>query len=250
MSQRIMKIIITSIILTSLLMGCIEKTINPATIPTDMLYDSWWEGRHEKVLENNKSNPEFILIGNSILNSLDNTNRQKVWNKYLAPYNTVNMGFSGDRTENVIWRLQNGEIDGINPKLALLLIGTNNTDGNHYLSITQPTELAEGIWEICNIIRKKLPDTQILLLGILPYGYTQNNRDNLNKETNRIISNFPAKDPKIHYRDISSIFLDSELKVKKSLMPDYLHPNAEGHLLMFETLEDDIAELISPSGSQ
>ncbi|MFC2126620.1 lipase, partial [Bacteroidota bacterium] len=101
------KKIIISIIFMSLMVGCIEKTKNPATIPTDKLHDEWWKGRHQKVLENIKSDPELILIGNSILHSLDDTTRQKVWEKYLNPYNTVNMGFSGDRTENVIWRLQN-----------------------------------------------------------------------------------------------------------------------------------------------
>ena len=155
------------------------------------------------------------------------------------------MGFSGDRTENVIWRLQNGELDKINPKVALLLIGTNNTDGNHYLEVTQPKELAEATWKICKAIRKKLPDTQILLLGIFPYGYKPNYRDNINKATNNIISGFPAKDNHIHYRDISSVFVDESNKVKKTLMPDYLHPNTEGHLLMFQAITKDISELMS-----
>ncbi len=94
-----------------------------------------------------------------------------LWEQYLNDLDAVNMGISGDRTENVIWRLQNGAIDGINPKVATLLIGTNNTDGNHYLEISTAEELAEGIWKICEIIREKLPDTEIVLLGILPYGY-------------------------------------------------------------------------------
>ncbi len=189
-------------------------------------------------------NPELILIGNSILNSLDNSDRTAVWEKYLYKYNTVNMGFSGDRTENVIWRLQNGEIDGISPKVALLLIGTNNTDGNHYLSITQPKELAAATWKICEIIREKLPNTQILTLGIFPYGYKPNFRNNINKATNRIVSGFPAKDDHIHYLDIGKVFVDENNSVKKSLMPDYLHPNAEGHLLMFGAIENNIDELM------
>ena len=226
-------------------MGCVQKIDNPASIPTDKLANNWWKERHELVLEKNKLNPELILIGNSILHTLDDTSRIIVWEKYLDQYNAVNMGFSGDRTENVIWRLQNGEINGINPKLAILLIGTNNTDGNHYLNITQPKELAEATCEICKIIRQKLPDTQILLLGIFPYGYKPNHRDNINKATNEIISGFPTKDNHIYYRDISPVFLDADKKVKKSLMPDYLHPNAEGHMLMFEALENDIINLTS-----
>ena len=233
-----------SLLVLILLFGCVSEKTNPAAIPVHKLNEPWWNTRHQEVLNKLKSDPQLILIGNSILHSLDNEDRQDVWTKYLNQYNAVNMGFSGDRTENVIWRIRNGEIDGINPKLALLLIGTNNTDGNHYLEISTPQELAEAIWEICQIIREKLPQTQILLLGILPYGYKPNHRDNINRATNKLIADFPGKDPNIHYRNINDIYIDSEGKVIKELMPDYLHPNAKGHLLMFEKLEQDITQLM------
>ncbi len=147
--------------------------------------------RHQTILSRLTKNPELILIGNSIIHSLDNENRQEVWEKYLDRYRAVNMGFSGDRTENVIWRLQNGSLENINPKVAVILIGTNNTDGNHYINISTAEELAGGIWRICEIVKEKLPDTKILLLGILPYGYKPNYRNNLNKATNSLISKFP-----------------------------------------------------------
>jgi beta-glucosidase len=154
------------------------------------------------------------------------------------------MGISGDRTENVIWRLQNGSLDNINPKVAVILIGTNNTDGNHYLNISTPEELAGGIWKICEIVEEKFPDTKILMMGILPYGYKPNHRDNIDKATNSLISKFPEKNPNIHYIDIGDVYLDKDGKVKKELMPDYLHPNVEGHLLMFEALKDEMARLM------
>ncbi|MCF6357796.1 MAG: GDSL-type esterase/lipase family protein [Draconibacterium sp.] len=230
--------------LFTLLVSCGKTIDNPAAKPTDKLSNNWWKERHEMIAEKNKSNPQLILLGNSILNSLDKSSEEVIWEKYLNKYNTVNMGFSGDRTENLNWRLQNGEINGISPKVALLLIGTNNTDGNHYLNVTQPEELAGGIWEICKIVREKLPDTEILLLGIFPYGYKPNYRDNINKATNKIIAKFPREDSHIHYRNIGSIFVDDNNKVKKSLMPDYLHPNTEGYLLMFKAIEKDIEKLM------
>lgn len=238
------KLILTTIAAILLLSCGRTVTDNPAAVATPK-DNSWWVTRHEKVIETNKTkNPQLILIGNSILNMLDNIDRKPVWEKYLNKYNTVNMGFSGDRTENVIWRLENGEIDGIHPKVALLLIGTNNTDGNHYLEITQPDELAAATWKICTIIRKKLSDTEILLLGIFPYGYKPNYRNNINQATNKITSKFPERDAHIHYRDIGNIFLDANGEVKKSLMNDYLHPNVEGHLLMFQAIENDISNLM------
>ena len=113
--------------------------------------------RHQSILSRLEKNPDLILIGNSIFDSLDNEGRKEVWEKYLDQYRTVNMGISGDRTENVIWRLQKGSLKDINPKVAVILIGTNNTDGNHYLNISTPEELAGGIWKICEIVEEKLP---------------------------------------------------------------------------------------------
>ncbi len=184
------------------------------------------------------------MIGNSFTHSLDEPDRKIFWDQYLNDLDAVNMGISGDRTENVIWRLQNGTIDSINPKVATLLIGTNNTDGNHYLEISTPDELAEGIWKICEIIREKLPDTEIVLLGILPYGYKPNHRDEVNKATNKLISRFPEKDSIIHYYDLGYLFLNEQGKVRRELMPDWLHPTVEGDSLVFEVLAPIISKLM------
>jgi lysophospholipase L1-like esterase len=218
---------------------------NSAVIPAHHLDKKGWTARHEHILEKVKiSDPQLIMIGNSITHSLDEPDRKIFWDQYLNDLDAVNMGISGDRTENVIWRLQNGTIDSINPKVATLLIGTNNTDGNHYLEISTPDELAEGIWKICEIIREKLPDTKIVLLGILPYGYKPNHRDEVNKATNKLISRFPEKDSIIHYYDLGYLFLNEEGKVRRELLPDWLHPNVEGDSLVFEVLAPIISKLM------
>lgn len=218
---------------------------NSAVIPTHHLDKKGWRERHEQILEKVKSSdPKLIMIGNSITHNLDSSDRKIFWDQYLNALNAVNLGISGDRTENVIWRLQNGEIDGINPKVATLLIGTNNTDGNNYLAISTPEELAEGIWKICSILREKLPETEIILMGILPYGYKPNHRDEINKATNRIISGFPGIDSKIHYYDLGYLFLKEDGTVNNKLMPDYLHPNVEGDKLVFEVLVPVVSRLL------
>ncbi|MBU2945745.1 GDSL-type esterase/lipase family protein [Zobellia uliginosa] len=216
---------------------------NPAAQSTQKNED-WWNERHQTIINRLQTNPELILVGNSIFHSLEEEDRKEVKAKYLDRYRTLNMGISGDRTENVIWRLENGALEGISPKIAIVLIGTNNTDGNHYLNISTPTELADGIYKICDLIHSKLPDTEILLMGILPYGYNANLRNNTNKATNQLISAFPEKNPKIHYIDIGSEYIDKNGKVNKELMPDYLHPNAEGHMLMFKALDSKIQNLM------
>jgi len=218
---------------------------NSAIIPAHKLDRKGWRERHEKILEKVKEgDTQLIMIGNSITHNIDRPDRKIFWEQYLNDLDAVNLGISGDRTENVIWRLQNGAIDGINPKVATLLIGTNNTDGNHYLEISTSEELAEGIWKICSILREKLPNTEIVLLGILPYGYNPNHKNEVNKATNKLISRFPEKDSKIHYYDLGYLFLNEDGKVKRELMPDYLHPNVEGEKLVFEKLAPTISKLM------
>jgi beta-glucosidase len=233
-------------LLSALLLTANAQKPNSAIVPAHKLDQTGWRERHEKILENVRtSDPKLIMIGNSITHNLDKPDRQILWDRYLKELDAVNMGISGDRTENVIWRLQNGLLEGIDPEVATVLIGTNNTDGNHYLEISTPEELSEGIWKICSIIREKLPETEIVLLGILPYGYKPNHKDELNKATNRIISRFYEKDPKIHYYDLGYLFLNEEGKVKRELMPDYLHPNLEGEKLVFEALAPEISKLMA-----
>ncbi|QTE21425.1 GDSL-type esterase/lipase family protein [Polaribacter cellanae] len=206
--------------------------------------EKWWIKRHQTIIGKLNPDSELILIGNSIFNSLDKKEQAGIWKKYLDTYKTINMGISGDRTENVIWRLKNGALENINPKVAVLLIGTNNTDGNHYLTVSTPEELAGGIKKICTIINEKLPNTKILLMGILPYGYKPNHRDQINKATNKIISKFPEANPLIHYIDIGAVYYNDKGMVRRDLMPDFLHPNKEGYILMFNALEDKINELM------
>ncbi len=202
----------------------------------------WWNGMHREIIGKLSSDPELILIGNSIFQSVNDA--EEIWKKHLDQYRTVNMGISGDRTENVIWRLQHGALENIDPRVAVILIGTNNVDGNHYLTISTPEELAGGIWRICEIVQEKLPGTRILLMGILPYGKRPNFRNNIIKATNRLISRFPERDPDIHYTDIGYLYQNDNGGVKKELMPDFLHPDAEGLMMMFDALEKDISRLM------
>lgn len=240
-----MKNIFLLLSLTILFLSANAQRPNSAVVPAHHLDKNGWKERHEHIIERVKSSdPQLIMIGNSITHNLDKPDRKIFWDQYLNDLDAVNMGISGDRTENVIWRLQNGLLNDINPQVATLLIGTNNTDGNHYLEISTPEELAAGIWKICSILREQLPDIEIVLLGILPYGYKANHRDEINKATNIIISKFPKKDSKINYYDLGYLFLTEDGKVNRKLMPDYLHPNMEGEKLIFETLDPVISKLL------
>lgn len=105
----------------------------------------------------------MLFIGDSITHGWEG-GAKEYWDKYYAPRNAVNLGFNGDRTQDVLWRLDHGEIDGIFPKLAVLMIGTNNSN----VDWNTAKEISEGVQAICCRLRMKLPHTKILILGVFP----------------------------------------------------------------------------------
>ena len=255
----------TTLLLMSLLMilavtGCSEPQVkdpyglegktHSAVTPADRPDVNWWMPRHEKVLERiTKGNVDLIMIGDSITHGWENSGKE-VWDKYYAPRNAVNMGFSGDRTQHVLWRLENGEIDGINPKLAVLMIGTNNSNGNDNTS----AEIADGIKAICAKLREKLPETKILILAIFPRGDEKQRKDknmdasfNLQWAKNNaasLLSSNIVDNKYIFYLDINSSFLNDEHILTRKVMPDLLHPRKYGYEIWAEAMEPTIKKLM------
>jgi beta-glucosidase len=207
-----------------------------------------WEARHKKILDRiSKGNVDLIFIGDSITHSFES---RKIWEDYYGDRNAVNMGFGGDRTQHVLWRLQNGEINGISPKLAVLMIGTNNSNGQDNTA----EEIADGIKAICAEIRSKLPETKILLLAIFPRGdaeqrKTKGSDANYNSQwaKNDKASEIAAKiaDGKmIHYLNINQVFLNKDGVLTREIMPDLLHPKAKGYRIWAESIEYKVKELM------
>ncbi len=203
---------------------------------------SWWMPRHNEKLKAIKEmkQVDLLMIGDSITHGWE-TKGRKVWDKYYGKRNALNIGFSGDRTEHVIWRQQHGEIDGISPKLAVIMIGTNNA--GHRQDPAQET--AAGIKAIIEQLRTRLPKTKILLLAILPRGEKPDNRlRKLNDATNEIIAKY-ADDKYVFFLDINDKFLDDDGRLSKSIMPDLLHPNETGYGIWAEAMEPMIEKLMN-----
>jgi beta-glucosidase len=205
---------------------------------------SWWTLRHFAVNERAKQgNVDLIFLGDSITHSWEDGGKE-LWAEYYAPRNAVNMGFSGDRTQHVLWRLDNGNIDGISPKAAVIMIGTNNSNGNDNTA----EEIADGIIAICKKLRNDLPKTKILLLAIFPRG----EKPGLQREKNAKASELAAKmadgklDPEdmIHYLDIGPKFLEPDKSLSKEIMPDYLHLTPKGYKIWAEAIEPKLKELM------
>jgi len=151
----------------------------------------------------------------------------------------VNMGFSGDRTQHVLWRLDHGEIDGISPKLAVLMVGTNNSRGEDNTA----EEIADGIKAICGKMRLKLPKTKILVMAIFPRGAMPSPQREKNAKASELASQI-ANNKMIYYMDINSHFLGSDGSLSTDIMPDLLHPNEKGYQIWAEAIEPTVAKLI------
>lgn len=253
--------LLTLVMMTTVLSGCLEKqTCDPyglagkmhsAVIPADRADSEWWMPRHQKVLERvAQGNVDLIMVGDSITHGWENTGK-KVWEQYYAPRNAVNMGFGGDGTEHVLWRLDNGEIDGINPKLAVLMIGTNNSNGQENTA----EEIADGIKAICARMRAKLPKTKILILAIFPRA--QGNSEQRDKQHDAAFNSQWAKNNQaskiasqiadgnhIFYLDINEAFLDENGVLTREVMPDLLHPNEKGYMIWGRAVEPTIEKLM------
>jgi beta-glucosidase len=199
--------------------------------------EAGWLVMHEainKVVQ--KGDVQLAFIGDSITQGWGNN---ETWKKYYGHRQAVNMGIGGDRTEHVLWRLDHGNIEGISPKVAVLMIGTNNSNKNAYTA----DEIGDGIIAIVQKLRAKLPETKILLLGIFPRGENPNPQ----REKNASASAKAAKlaDGKhVFFLDIGEKFLDEKGHLSKEIMPDFLHLSPKGYQIWAEAIEPKLAELL------
>lgn len=208
-----------------------------AVVPVPKENVGWME-RHESFNKRvAQGNVDLLLIGDSITHGWENDGKE-VWAKFYAPRNAVNLGIGGDRTQHVLWRLDHGNVAGISPKLAVLMIGTNNSGDN------TSDEIAEGVESIVASLREKLPETKVLVLAIFSRGA---NDDDARRQTNEGANESIAKladGEMVHYLDINGAFLDDDGTLPTDVMPDLLHPNAKGYQIWAEAMEAKVAELM------
>ena len=211
----------------------------PAIVPAPQTAD-WWMPQHERNLARvRQGSVDLLMIGDSITQGWSDEGR-RVWERYYAHRRAVNLGFNSDRTEQVLWRLQHGEIDGLHPKAAVVMIGTNNSGTRE----DPPEETAAGVKAIVTLLRARLPETKILLLGIFPRGSTANDSlRRLNSTINDRLRGF-ADGQHIHYLDFTHLFLDRDGRLKRDLMPDLLHPNEQGYRVWAEGMEAQLKTLL------
>ena len=229
------------------------KSLNTAIIPVSKLeedgYD-WWV-RHNDILKIKDSlNPEIVLIGNSIthswggnyppLKNADGTSRKpngpNSWQATFKNHRVLNLGFGWDRTQNVLWRLDNGELNGLDPKLVIIHIGTNNTSQTKNAHKNTASEIVEGISAVYRSVRSKVPKATIVLMQIMPREELPDNpRRILINETNQLLEEY-ASENDIILVDITSKMLTSDGILTKKITPDFCHPNDAGYKIWGDAL--------------
>jgi lysophospholipase L1-like esterase len=216
---------------------------NPATTPVPR--EKGWMKRHEGFVEiAKKGGVDVLFLGDSITDAWRNKPAKPTWDKYFKPLGAANFGIGGDRTEHVLWRIQQGELEGISPKAIVLMIGTNNSGNN------SAEQIAAGIKAIVQTLRAKTPTSKILLLGVFPRG-PQPGTEVRKKiaAINNMISKLGEKDKHIRYMDIGSKFLDSDGTLTKDIMPDYLHLSARGYEIWGEAIAPAVNEMVGKTGA-
>ena len=197
-----------------------------------------WMKRHESFNKRvAKGKVDLVFIGDSITQAWEGGGK-KVWAKHYGKRNAVNLGISGDRTQHVIWRLDNGNLKDITPKAAVIMIGTNNSGSN------SSKEIADGVRAIVKQIRAKSPKTQILLLGVFPRGTNnEDKRRQVNEGANKIFSKLD-NGKYVHYLDIGPKFLEENGTLTREIMPDLLHLSEKGYTIWAESIEAQLAKLL------
>lgn len=192
-----------------------------------------------------KGEGDVVFIGDSITQGWEGAGK-KAWAEHFAAFKPVNLGIGGDQTGHVLWRITEGkELEPLKPKLAVIMIGTNNTGGH------SAEQIAGGIRAILDELHKQKPEMKVLLLGVFPRAGAPKDvtvvpADKLNpkiKAINDIISKY-ADDKTVFYKDIGPKFLNAEGGLDRKVMPDLLHLSPAAYAIWAEAIKDDIAKLI------
>ena len=219
--------------------------------------------RHDqKVKEVRSKNYDVVMVGDSITHTLGELGgkyepMKKVWNKYFLPLNTINLGYNGYRTEQILWNLQNGELEfKKSPKVFILLIGTNNTDDRHFKKVHNAEEIFTGTKAIVTTIQKRHPKTKILVLRIFPRGGDDEkgisppafNSSPKCIETCRQAGELTrrlADGKKVFWLDINHVFLQPDGNINTELMWDLLHPSPGGAETWVSAIMPTIEKLLN-----
>ena len=219
-----------------------QSGAHSAVIPASRGLDPNWVKRATLLDERVKETPDtqVLFVGDSITQGWEGVNGgSNVWKKYYVPRKAVNLGIGGDRTQHVLWRLERAPLEKVKPKAAVVMIGTNNSNGED----NTPGQIAEGIEAIVKKLRERLPNTKVLLLAIFPRGENFNAQRGKLTQINQVLVKL-HDGQNVHFLDIGHQVLNSDGILPGDIMPDYLHLSEKGYQIWADAIEPKLAELL------
>jgi len=230
---------------------CAEQQAGPAisppkhqaVVPAPRIAEWWFARQAEKIGLMSKGDIDLLMVGDSITHNFENEKvGLKVWEEHFVPRKAINLGFGGDRTEHVLWRLDHLPVLKEPPKGAVVLIGTNNICWGS----DTPKQAAEGVQAIARKLKEIYPDMEVLVLGVFP---RRRNLDHAHrKQINELNSYLPEflKDMQgVKFLDIGPAFLDENGFLSEEMMPDTTHPSEKGHEIWAEAIAPELKRMLS-----
>jgi beta-glucosidase len=201
--------------------------------------EAWWNGNCKRIDEDiAKMNGiiDVAFVGDSITARWRGS---ESWEKHWGRFKAVNMGIGGDQTQNVLWRLHNGDLEGYKAKLFVVMIGTNNLWSRDAV----PADAAAGVKAVIDLIKSKQPQAKILLMSILPNGEKPNPGREKRAEVNKLIAKFAGGS--VEYVDIWEKYLERDETISKEVMHDFLHLAPKGYDIWEHAIAEKVAAIVS-----
>lgn len=210
-----------------LLISCILQAGDSSAITPSPRSDGWWMERHlqiNKVTKEAGEDAKVVFVGDSITQGWEGAGA-KVWEENIKKLGAVNLGIGGDRTEHVLWRFNNGNLQKISPQVAVVMIGTNNFGYQQ----DSTDEVLEGVVAVVEKLKKEVSGIQILLLDIFPRGESFNEMRGNILQVNQSLQATYSGDERVTFLPIGHLFVEDNGTISKEVMPDYLHLSEEGY---------------------
>jgi len=205
--------------------------------------DARFMKRHESfVAEAKKGGVDLLLLGDFLTDDWRGNNKngvKAIFDKGFARYKPANFGQGGDYTQHVLWRVQNGELDGLTPKAVMLMIGgTNGSNGD------PPDRILAGVEAIVNCVKRKSPTTKILLLSVLPRCEKPCGLRDRHMSVNALLPKLDDGGKTVKYLDISARFMQADGTIPREIMPDFMHLSEKGYQIWADAVEEPLRELM------
>lgn len=200
-----------------------------------------WQSFHESFVSRARQGGiDVLFLGDSITQGW-NTTGEDAWQKHFAPFKAANFGLGGDKTGNVLWRIENGELEGISPKVVVLMIGMNNLSSGQNTT----TDIAAGIRVVVEKLRTKLPRSKVLVLGVPPVGADPMGLDRVRAAQVNTEAAALGNGAEVRFLDLFPRFLTRNgTLVPGAYAPDNIHLSAQGYAILAEELHPWVEQMM------